>query len=93
VIELIVASGVDLLDITAADVGLSHQVTAVPVPADAPWPRKLEAAQNVIFCKEVFAQVCRHVVFVCICVLVFLRYQIGTVLCNISLSVLILTGS
>jgi len=32
-------------------------MTAVTVPSDAPWPRKLEAAQNVIFCKEVFAQV------------------------------------
>ena len=27
------------------------------VPTDAHWQRKLENAQNVIFCKEVFAQV------------------------------------
>jgi len=46
------------LDIATADIGLSSQMTAVTVPSDAPWPRKLEAAQNVIFCKEVFAQVC-----------------------------------
>ena len=67
---LVIASVVDQLDIATADVGLSHQMTAVTVPADAPWPRKLEAAQNVIFCKEVFAQVstlvvlsCLHVIF------------------------------
>jgi len=54
----VIASVVDQLDIATADVGLSHQMTAVTVPSDAPWPRKLEAAQNVIFCKEVFAQVC-----------------------------------
>jgi len=70
VIVLVIASVVDQLDIATADVGLSHQMTAVTVPADAPWPRKLEAAQNVIFCKEVFAQVstlvvlsCLHVIF------------------------------
>ena len=48
---------VEQLDIATADIGLSHQMTAVTVPSDAPWPRKLEAAQNVIFCKEVYAQV------------------------------------
>jgi len=52
-----IMSVADQLDIATADVCLSHQVTAMTVPTDAPWPRKLEAAQNVIFCKEVFAQV------------------------------------
>ena len=60
----IIACVVDQLDIATADIGLSHQVTAVSVPADAPWPRKLEAAQNVIFCKEVFAQVISRAVYV-----------------------------
>jgi len=54
-------SAVDQLDITTADACLSHRVTYGTVPADAPWPRKLEAAQNVIFCKEVFAQVSKHI--------------------------------
>ena len=48
---------VDQLDIATANVGLSHQFMAGSVPADAPWPHKLENAQTVIFCKEVFAQV------------------------------------
>jgi len=59
----VIASVLDQLDIATADVGLSHQMTAGTVPSDAPWPRKLEAAQNVIFCKEVFAQVRCHALF------------------------------
>jgi len=56
-VRFVAVSVADQLDIATADVCLSHQMTAATVPADAPWPRKLEAAQNVIFCKEVFAQV------------------------------------
>ena len=69
---VIIVSVVDLLDITTADIGLSHQMTAVTVPADAPWPRKLEAAQNVIFCKEVFAQVSEQGVSLCSSYFVFI---------------------
>ena len=29
-------------------------------PSDAHWQAKLEAAQNVLFCKELFAQVITH---------------------------------
>lgn len=31
------------------------------VPSNAYWQSKLEVAQNVLFCKELFAQVCRNV--------------------------------
>ena len=72
----VVSSVVDQLDIATADIGLSHQVTTGTVPADAPWPRKLEAAQNVIFCKEVFAQVNNHVLEV------FILLSLVTFICN-----------
>lgn len=82
VLKMVVTmSVVDQLDITTADACLSHRVTYGTVPADAPWPRKLEAAQNVIFCKEVFAQVSKCIqVFTWLSRIVlsphFLRYSV-----------------
>ena len=43
-------------DLASAELSLPNNFTG-SVPAGAHWQRKLEAAQNVIFCKEVFAQV------------------------------------
>ncbi len=46
------------LDIATADLtAIQRHAPGAVLPANAHWTRKLEAAQNVIFCKEVFAQV------------------------------------
>lgn len=48
-------------DLASAELSLPNNLTG-SVPAGAHWQRKLEAAQNVIFCKEVFAQLAREAV-------------------------------
>ena len=41
----------------------SAQLTMHPVPSkDAHWQQKLECAQNVLFCKELFSQLAREAV-------------------------------
>lgn len=47
----------DPLDIATADLTIPQRLAPGTVSSDTNWSRKLEAAQNVIFCKEVFAQV------------------------------------
>ena len=50
----------DNTDLSRVDLTLPTDISGT-VPSDAHWQRKLEAAQNVIFCKEVFQQVCPNV--------------------------------
>lgn len=47
----------DNTDIVSTSLTLPTDISGV-VPQDMPWQKKLEFAQNVIFCKEVFQQVC-----------------------------------
>lgn len=45
----------DLMDLTSATLKMPAGLGTVS--ADAYWQQKLEVAQNVLFCKELFAQV------------------------------------
>ena len=52
-----------LEDVATAYLTLSQRLSPGTVPTNAHWSRKLEAAQNVIFCMEVFAQVWTLILF------------------------------
>ena len=47
---------VDSTDLASAELNLHGYISGSPA-LDGRWQMKLEAAQNVIFCKEVFSQV------------------------------------
>lgn len=47
----------DSTDLASAELNLSGNISG----SESNWKMKLEAAQNVLFCKEVFSQVIRGV--------------------------------
>ena len=53
----------DSTDLASAELSMPRR----SVPSDTHWHHKLEAAQNAIFCKEVFAQVKTHLFNVAFC--------------------------
>ncbi|XP_059158595.1 mediator of RNA polymerase II transcription subunit 17-like [Physella acuta] len=59
-IQVEVKSVPDLMDLTSATLKMPAGLGAVSV--DAYWQQKLEVAQNVLFCKELFAQLAREAV-------------------------------
>ncbi|GFN98998.1 mediator of RNA polymerase ii transcription subunit 17 [Plakobranchus ocellatus] len=59
-IQVEVKSVPDLIDLTSATLKMPASLGAVS--ADAYWQQKLETAHNVLFCKELFAQLAREAV-------------------------------
>ncbi|BFZ07539.1 hypothetical protein BsWGS_10578 [Bradybaena similaris] len=59
-IQVEVKSVSDLMDLTSATLKMPAGLGTVS--ADACWQQKLEVAQNVLFCKELFAQLAREAV-------------------------------
>jgi len=52
----------NLHDLLTESVDLTSAILKMPsglasIPSDAYWQQKLDVAQNVLFCKEIFAQV------------------------------------
>ncbi|CAL1533647.1 unnamed protein product [Lymnaea stagnalis] len=59
-IQVEVKNVTDLMDMTSATLKMPAGLGSVPT--DAYWQQKLEVAQNVLFCKELFAQLAREAV-------------------------------
>ncbi|XP_048259239.1 mediator of RNA polymerase II transcription subunit 17-like isoform X1 [Haliotis rufescens] len=59
-IQVEVKSVPDMMDLTSATLKMPAGLGSVP--SDAYWQQKLEVAQNVLFCKELFAQLAREAV-------------------------------
>lgn len=55
------SSTIESISLDNVDLGPSKKLTGL-VPNNAHWQKKLEAAHNVIFCKEIFAQLAREAV-------------------------------
>ena len=59
-IQVEVKTAPDMVDLTSAALKMPPGLSAVPTTAY--WQNKLESAQNVLFCKELFAQLAKEAV-------------------------------